>query len=1048
MQPKSNRKNIWIVAGLVVACLCLFLLGLGLNWWFTRNQSPTGRPIVWFGAPTHHQVYSVGESVQVNAYVRSDQPVARLELWIDSRLVENILVEDGQSSELSDLRYTWQGAGAGAHALVARAITADGIAGQATVLVEMSGLAEQDYVYHVQEGDTLASISAEIGIPEQDLLGANGDIPIEGLAAGDELIIPDEAVTDDVPLPGSVAGGPSTPVDEAPPAVFPEPENPTGFARLFFFLQNLDVSSSAEPVPLRIELLDLATQGLYESLHCYIAATGSLPRWYPDTDNDQTTDESFALNAEGSWNISEYYAGNRAPVIMWPGNEDLSLDISCTGVVNGGAEAIQAGHLTLAIPVTQWDDQARWATSEVQEDGFLLKYKIGHTTPNGRGIPLVLDLSMTSPTDLILDNGVLRWSYIPDEEDDPIDGFLIYFNDNVVWTVPASERSYELSPEWLLPTCESNYSFSVGTVIGVYPVSRESPQSNTVTIEPQNETCSRRVRITFMTLETHDMPEEEPYEGRSGDIGPIYGQFTANTQRITFNTGISTAGGDVPPGWRSDTVYNLIEMAETDFWNFSDYPSLVVQLSERGNFFYTFGMSDDDPGPCEDPSDPGCNEQVCSGVSRNIHTITELTEPGSFIEETITSDNGRCSLSVRIEFTGDSTTDTSVSSLSLPYIAIDSLEMADSRGIAKVNFTNSGSAVWPDTDLEVELLTRTGELIETRVLENYDLGIRGHDSLIFVLPEGMHDYCVVFDPNNLVTEEGELNDMISEYRDRCLESPDLSVESARFNRLTSNLQVGIRNLSDEGFSNRTLQLMIAMSGQSEQFILEIPSFSMTGHSAATIQFPLTDSQRDQMTAVNSDDGIGYTINVNQNHYIYETDYENNSYQVAEARDFYVALYQCCSDAFVSGMVNEITMTLGGSIGYEHQFEWHSPELSLYKPVLDPIPDYECWDCSGYNLGEDDLFRLMGDEALYLWLENHVVAGAEDYSLGSWNTLIDPNNPQDYFDSIIRNSCSIPHYGQSNGEFYPHIDYPGEDDGRPDPGEWQSIINVCRLSEDD
>ncbi len=99
----------------------------------------------------------------------------------------------------------------------------------------------------------------------------------------------------------------------------------------------------------------------------------------------------------------------------------------------------------------------------------------------------------------MLDNGVLRWAYIPDAEDEPIDGFLIYFNGNVIWTVPASMRAFDLPDEWLNPVCGTSYDFSVGTVIGDYPDSFESPQSNSVTIEPQPGDCNRQVRVTFLT---------------------------------------------------------------------------------------------------------------------------------------------------------------------------------------------------------------------------------------------------------------------------------------------------------------------------------------------------------------------------------------------------------------------------------------------------------------------------------------------------------------------------------------------------------------------
>lgn len=1045
MQKISRKKGVWIIAGLGLVCLCLGSIALGLNWWSTRGQIDGVRPIVWISVPTHHQVFDAGDPVPVQAYVHSDESITRLELWIDSRLVKNIIVDAGQLIPPTGLSHVWQGADAGTHSLVARAITADGVSGQATVLVDIVGQASDGFSYTVLEGDTLETIAEEVDQTVESIQAANPEVPSDGVSAGQELSIPGSDPGDG----SQVADAEPVGTDEPAPDVLPDPAA-TGFAGdLFFFMQAFGAASDAEPVPLRIELLDLATQGLYESLHCYIAATGSLPRWYPDTDNDQTTDESFALNAEGSWNISEYYAGVRAPVIMWPGNENLSLDISCTGVVNGGAEAIQAGHLTLAIPVTQWDDQARWATSEVQEDGFLLKYKIGHTTPDGRGIPLMLDPSMTPPTNLILDDGVLRWSYIPDEEDEPIDGFLIYFNGNVVWTVPASTRAFDLPDEWLHPVCGTSYAFSVGSVIGDYPDSLESYQSNTVSIEPEPGNCNRQVRVTFLTLETHDMPSDGRYEDRSGDIRPIYGQFTANGRMLSFNTGSLGAGLDVAGGWNANTVYDLVEIAETNYWNLSAYPSLVVELGERSDFQYTFGMMDEDSGRCNDPDDPGCDDLVCAGASRIYESERELAELDSMHEVTIDSDNGRCSLTVRIEPTGEGASGTASGDLPFPLIWPDTLTYDEGTGAALVNFSNQGSAAWPDRNLEVSILTRAGEILQTQVLENYHLNVGGEDTLTAVLPDGMYDYCVVFDPNNLVTEEGELHGAFAEYRLFCLPQSDLIVDSVSFNRQTSNLEVVIRNRADNGFINRTLQLVIELNGEPDQFILEIPGYSLAGRTAATVLFPLTAMQRSQMMNINSEDGIGYTLTVNQNHRIVEENDGNNSVQVAEARNFSVAWVRGCSDAVVRGLTNHFTMSLSGSIGGEQIFNWDSPEHSAYLALVEPDHIYACWDAMGHYYEVSDRFLLMGDEALYIRASNRVEAGAEDYNLGFWDTIIDPNLSISFNDSNSHNHCNGAGADDiGNGSYFPWVHYPGEGDDRPDPGDWSSVVHVCRLQEGD
>ena len=1041
MKKKTSKNVVWVTVTLAMICLCLTTIGLGLYYFFNLGQSSANQPIVWITIPTNHQVFTAGDSVSVQAYVRSKEPISHLELWIDSHLVKNM----GVDLPPTGLSYVWQGAEAGTHSLVARAVTAKGASSQATVLVEFVGQSPEGFSYTVQEGDTIDSIAEEVGQPVESLQASNPETIADGVSAGEELTIPggdpgDEAIPSEEP-PAS---------DEPAPDVLPDPAT-SGFpGSLFFFMQQFDAAGNSEQIPLRIELLDLVTMGQYESLHCYIGATGSLPRWYPDSDNDQATDESFEFTPGWGWNISDYYAGNHAPVIMWPGNENLALDISCTGVENGGTEAIQAGHLSLSIPSDNWDGVATWATSEQQEDYFLLHYLVSHTTPDGRGIPVLLDPNMTPPTNLVLDNGVLRWAYIPDAEDEPIDGFLIYFNGNVIWTVPASMRAFDLPDEWLNPVCGTSYDFSVGTVIGDYPDSSESPQSNTVTIEPQSGDCNRQVRVTFLTLETHDMPSDGHYEDRSGDIGPIYGQFTVNGQMLSFDTGTLGDGWstlDLAIGWNENTVYDLIENNEFNRWNFSAYPSLVVEMNQWDNFQYSFGMMDEDTGRCNDGDDPGCDDLVCSGASMNLESESQLAELDVIHEETITSDNGRCSLTVRIEPTGEGATGSSGGSLPLPLIHPDLLTISESAGVAQVDISNQGTAAWPDRDLEVIFLTRDGELLQSRTLESFHLDAGGEDRVIGLLPDGVLDYCVVFDPNNLVPEDGESTGAISIYRQYCLPRPDLTIESIHFNRRTSDLEIGVRNLSDQEVTDRILQFSINLSGVTESILLDNPNFTLAGRSAATLLFPLTAAQRNQMLNINTEDGIAYTLDHKSESQYLETDYDNNTYQIAEARNFSVAWYEGCSDAVVRGLTNHFVMSFVGSIGGEQLFDWDSPEHSVYLSLTDPNHLYACWDGAGSYQEETGDFALMGDETLYLRMSNHVEAGAEDYNLGVWDIVMNPNEPDDYTDRDYPYTCGNPGAQDiGNGTYTAAAHYPGEDDGRPDPGDWGSVFHICRLLE--
>ncbi len=262
-------------------------------------------------------------------------------------------------------------------------------------------------------------------------------------------------------------------------------------------------------------------------------------------------------------------------------------------------------------------------------------------------------------------------------------------------------------------------------------------------------------------------------------------------------------------------------------------------------------------------------------------------------------------------------------------------------------------------------MSRDGQLLQRRTLAGYHLGAGGEDQIIGLLPDGVLDYCVVFDPNNFVTEVGELSGSISAYRQFCLPSPDLVIESVHFNRNTSTLEIIIRNRSDDRLTDRILQLAIILNGQTEQFLQDIPNFSLAERAAITVQFPLTAMQRNQILNINSEDGIGYTLTINQNRNIVETDYDNNTIQVAEARNFSVGWLEGCSDAVVRGLDNHFTMSFVGSIGGQDLFEWNSPEHSAYLSLTDPNHIYTCWNGGGFYHEETGEFSLMGDETLYL-----------------------------------------------------------------------------------
>jgi LysM repeat protein len=1051
MKKSTGKTSIWILIAAGFACLCILALAVGGYLLYTRSQSSQTSPVVWMASPRQHQVWKAGSVIPVMAYVRSADQVQKMELWIDGKRVREVSTAEGQAFPPTGLDYTWQGMSEGGHTLVARAVTIRGAEGQATVRVDVLGEEADTSAYIVGETETLDGIAEEYGVSPQELLDANPEAAADGdIGAGEELTVPGGDVSDERISTGedeSVAG----PVDgEAAPDPMPSESTGSGFfvQIVKIFMEALRPAAASDQKPLRIELLHLVTRDIYESLHCYIGTTASLPRWYPDTDNDQATDESFILTPGWGWNIADSMAGTNGPIVDWPGNENLTVEITCTGVEADGTEAIETGHLSLVIPPESWDGVDRWAQSATDEGFFQLHYRVSTVEDRPRGIPIDLDRSMTPPINLTLADGTLRWNYSPTPEDDPIDGFLVYFNDNVVWTVPRDARSFRLPEEWNHPLCDVIYNFSVGSVIGVYPDSRESTRSNTVTVESDPDACNRQVRVTFLTLETHDMPGDGHHENRSGEIGPPYGAFVANLEYVGFDGGSLGPGLDSAVGLNSNTVYNLGELATHRNWNFTTYPSVVVDLREGQSFQYRYLIMDLDSGRCHDPDDPGCDDEICRGESMILESEVSLARLDTAFEESLSSTNGRCTLTVRIEPTGEGATGTESGSLAFPLIWLEDIVYDEATGLATISYRNTGTAAWPGMDLLINYLDREGTPLGSDTRSGYSLAAGAADTITFQPPAGVTDVCVAFDPNNTVTEMGETTGAIVPYRPFCQPRSDLEVQSIRYNRASSNLEVGIHNDGEGGVLNRTLQLSIALTGVSTPFTLDVPGFSLEANDEVVVPFPLTPAQRNQMLGINTEGEPAYELTINPEHAIPEEDYDNNSFQVAEARNFSVAWYYGCSDAVVRGLDNHFTMHMIGTINGEGILDWDSPEHSIRFEVGEPNHIYICWNAdTGQYYRETGSFTLMGDEEFYMSVDNNVHAGSESYDLGYWAATVDPNQTLDFTD------VNYPYYCEGsggvdfgNGTFNTLVDYPGEDDGRPDPGRWYSIIHVCRLQE--
>ena len=603
----------------------------------------------------------------------------------------------------------------------------------------------------------------------------NSDVDPGGITPGDELIVPGgsgagegEPPVEDGGEPAPVAGD----EEEPPNPLAPAPGSGVTFFE-FFFPDLADLMASAEPVPLRVEILSLESDAEYEGLHCYVGLAGYPPRWVPDTDFDQTTNESFAAVGEGLWNVGEYLSGEGARIISWPGNQPITLSATCVGILGGGTEAVELGQLLLEVPPSEWDGVARWSPEVSNEGSFTLEYRIGPSTEEGHGIPIWLDTTMTPPTNLTLAGWwsaghSLYWAYEPRPDEDPIDGFRIYMNGTLLWVEPPEARTSALPSQWLFP-CVEPYTFTVTAFREGYPDGPESmPSTPPVVIEAETEHCQRVVYVTFLNLITHDLGGDGRYEDRSGDVGPAYGYFYANDQQVGFD---GRGGNFTSLGLSHNSAYEIHDLLWD--WNRSGLSQLRVELAEDEHLAVGFHIDDEDTGRCNDSDDPGCDDLVCEGED-----WFDIDVDTTSAERTLFSSDGRCEVTYTLALGAGFPAEGYGDEIPLPWLSVEDVTMVEASQL-RISVRNSGRASWPTREVKVAITRPTGEIMH--VLSWPDISLAPGDTTILqtaTMDFGDLPVCVILDPDNEVGEWGDTLEsagIIQSHPPVCMKLPDLVI---------------------------------------------------------------------------------------------------------------------------------------------------------------------------------------------------------------------------------------------------------------------------------
>ncbi len=349
---KERRSRLWIVAIVIVGVIiCLVLVAIFYS--FQRTRSFNTRPLVMIHNPLNRDEIEVGDGVIIHATARSQRGVNHIELWVDN---EKIAERDVTGTAASPLTLTkgWFPTFEGTHLITVVARSADGVEGQSSIGI----IAVQGVTAHtVQEGKSLASIAEDYDTTPEEIEESNPDLGPGGPVPGDSLDIPGAGPGDagdgEDPAPPESVEPPASESEDPPEA---EPESPSDAGVVD---EVVDWFGHPEEglVGLQIEITSLVTtSGHPETLHCYVSFAGAPPIWYPDTDNDQSTDKSFEIDSISNlwdseiWNVEDYLSGpGSTPVIFWPESEPLPLEIECVGTSGGGTEALDLGSLSLSI---------------------------------------------------------------------------------------------------------------------------------------------------------------------------------------------------------------------------------------------------------------------------------------------------------------------------------------------------------------------------------------------------------------------------------------------------------------------------------------------------------------------------------------------------------------------------------------------------------------------------------------------------------------------------------------------------------------------------
>ncbi len=1021
----------WSARLIIVVLLILSIVMLALIYISQGKRSLESKPLVLIHSPLNREPFQVGERISVHATARGVKGLSSVELWVNDTFVDahNAPGEDSTNSLV--LSSSWLATTAGSNVVIVRAIAADGTAGQASVVITVSEReGEVAGMHTARQGDTFRSIADEYSLDPGLLELANPGLDPEDLDPGDEIIIPDDEeppAEGDPPADDPPADDPPFPEGAAPESGFRVPGvlddyilSPVQDLFLLpaqdYILGLLGTDRADDQNRLRLEMLSLTTSHPFEELYLYVSY-GDFPQHrFPDDRDDLGIGESIPIistEADGTttWDLSAA-AENAIPIFDWPLTQDLPFSLTLVGVIEGGINSVEMYFMDFVSP-SYWTGMILSCSVEDGEYSFAFTYQISPAEGGGRGFEAYIDEHMTPPDNARIDNRrqSLRWSYEPRPDEERIDGFRIYLNGSLQWVEPARSRESRLPPEWFNPPCGTTYVFAVTAYrIGI-PDGPESLRSIAI-LEPEAENCQREIAITFLELETFDLGGDGDRPPHWGDVGPVYGHFYANEQRILFDTRVESnwrwGGFDRPYGFNHHTRYNLAEMAADPAWNFSGRPVLLVEIPEDGSFQFGFHFMDQDYGRCRRPSDPGCDDLIAE-ASSSIYSLTSAAGRARFDrqnEGVLVADNGRCQVSYVWGPAFGSPVGSGVEGWEpLPWIELERFEVDDSSGQVRLHVRNIGTATWPYRDLKVELQNRDGSSIGVYTWPNFALepGLRTVLEQPGMRLDPPFDACVLIDPYDDVLEEHE-HTLSMNHIPICEPAPDLIITDVGFipGESTGQLAVTIWNRGAGPVSDRTVSFE-AYAGRAGRLDLG-DAATAAANNVALGRFQTTTLIIGEISeATRAQMRDGYQVVVNPDNRIYESNTDNNTFEVPAGGRLDMRVYEINAPWSMRNNVNyQLT-------AYIVSGQDHARREVVNIRISDP--DWStrsrqsgCYTRFGFvdNNVRSDRFFIFGDEILEItvsgshrrdsWTYTNTYLPRDKWRADDGTGMINPHNP--------------------------------------------------------